>query len=119
MRRLTLLLIGVLMSLLFVGAVFGLDGYDDRGNLNDPRVNERANACYDGGTLAGKCDTQVEWDAGWYLIRFEYGLIGCDGFPSAFAWAKPASCTVTSGGGGGQIGPILPTPIPTNTPMPL
>ena len=39
---------------------------DDLGNANDPRVNDRANACYAPGQ---QCQTQAEWEAGWYLIR--------------------------------------------------
>lgn len=103
------------MSLIAVSVVFALAGFDDQGSTNDPRANERANACYDGGTLAGQCDTQAEWDAGWYLIRFEYGLFGCDQFPAAFAWAKPADCNSVGQESGGQIGPILPT----STPRPI
>ena len=106
MRHFTLLLIGILASLWLVGVVLAVPGFDDRGNPNDPRVNERANACYDGGTLAGKCDTQAEWDAGWYLIRFEYGLLGCADFPAQFSWAKPAVC---------GSGVALPTAVPSPT----
>lgn len=36
------------------------------------------NACYAGGTLAGKCDTEWEWVCGWYLARWE----------AAGGWAK-------------------------------
>ncbi len=108
-RRSTFVLIGVLVSLLIAGVVLAVPGFDDRGNPNDPRVNERANACYDGGTLAGKCDEQAEWDAGWYLIRFEYGLLNCDNFPSQFRWVLP-TCGET---GGGSIGDVLPTFTPT------
>ncbi len=63
---------------------------DDRGNSNDPTVNERANACYTGGTLAGKCTSEWDWIAGWYLIRFEYGLISREAFPEAYQSVLPA-----------------------------
>lgn len=46
-------------------------GTDDLGNLNDPMQNERANACYEGGSMAGKCDSEWAWVCGWYLIRYE------------------------------------------------
>lgn len=46
--------------------------YDDQGVVNNPFVNERANACYEPGQA---CGTDAEWGAGWYLIRQQYGLI--------------------------------------------
>lgn len=39
---------------------------DDLGNVNNPDTNERANACYAPGQ---QCQTQAEWEAGWYAIR--------------------------------------------------
>ena len=52
----------------------------------DPTTSEDANACYEGGTLEGKCTldfdgdgvvTQSEidwsWECGWYLVRIETG----------------------------------------------
>lgn len=39
---------------------------DDLGQPNDPRVNERANACYAPGYV---CQGEAEWEAGWYAIR--------------------------------------------------
>jgi hypothetical protein len=52
----------------------------DNGQPNDPAVNPDANACYTGGSLAGKCDWPTEaedewaWDCGWYIIRAEAGI---------------------------------------------
>lgn len=67
---------------------------EDDAFVNDPTVNESANACLAGGSMEGKCDidsngdgiaTQEEsdwaWNCGWYLIRFEYGLIPLTQFP--------------------------------------
>lgn len=54
---------------------------DDQGAANDPQTNDRANACYDGGTLADKCDNDWAWQCGWYLIRHEAGLVSRDEFP--------------------------------------
>ncbi|MBN8594949.1 MAG: hypothetical protein J0M33_24565 [Anaerolineae bacterium] len=57
---------------------------------NDPTVNENANACYEGGSMAGKCgDDIVLWQAGWYLIRFEAGIYTRETFPTGFAWVLP------------------------------
>lgn len=38
----------------------------------DPAPNTtQDNACYEGGSMAGKCDTEWEWVCGWYLARWE------------------------------------------------
>ena len=55
---------------------------------NNPNVNDDANACFEGGVMAGSCDNMdVDkdgdidqqdkdwmWKCGWYLIRVEYGI---------------------------------------------
>ncbi|MFN8377652.1 MAG: hypothetical protein U0452_03175 [Anaerolineae bacterium] len=64
-------------------------GVDDQGNPNDPAVNERANACYAGGTMDGKCTNELEWQCSWYLIRFETGMISRAEFPAACAGLLP------------------------------
>lgn len=78
-----------MLIMLFSVVLVSADGVDDEGNPNDPNDNKRANACFDGGTLEGKCDTPWEWRAGWFLIRFEYGLINRQQFPTAFASILP------------------------------
>lgn len=65
LKRSLLILILIFFSVVLVSA----DGVDDQGNPNDPNVNERANACFEGGDMAGKCDTEWEWMCGWYIIR--------------------------------------------------
>lgn len=60
------------------------NGFDDHGVINDPQVNERANACYEGGEMAGKCLTDWDWEAGWYLIRYRAGLISPADFPAEY-----------------------------------
>ena len=45
--------------------------FDDAGVVNNPEVNERANTCYEPGQ---SCTTDAEWEAGWYLIREQYGI---------------------------------------------
>jgi hypothetical protein len=69
--------------------IFGAQALDDNGNPNNPNENPNSNACYEDGSMAGKCDTPEKWEAGWYLIRFEYGLISRENFPSYFSWALP------------------------------
>ena len=104
MQRITFALVILVISLIIVTVVFAVPGFDDRGNPNDPRVNERANACYEGAILEGKCHTQAEWDAGWYLIRFQFGLLGRDDIPEVYHWVLPPLETPP---------PALPSPTAT------
>lgn len=46
--------------------------FDDAGMVNDPRVNDRANTCYEPGQV---CISEADWEAGWYLIHKQYGLL--------------------------------------------
>ena len=62
---------------------------DDQGNVNDPNINDRANACYEDGSLAGKCSDPASWTAGWYLIRYEYGIFSRDEVPVWVLWVLP------------------------------
>lgn len=56
---------------------------------NDPNEEMDANACYTGGSMEGKCVTEEDWEAGWYVIRYEYGLISAEDFPDWLKWALP------------------------------
>lgn len=86
MHRLLILVLICLVSFSIVHAA----GLDDRGNPNDPAVNQRANACYEGGTWEGRCDTDLEWIAGWYLIRFEAGIFSRADIPAWLHWMLPS-----------------------------
>jgi len=57
------------------------DGLDDEGLPNIPLFNERANACYGGGSLSGTCATEDDWQCGWSWIRLENGLMPREEFP--------------------------------------
>ncbi|GEM_PF-2012332 len=71
--------------------------------VNNPWVNDLANACYVGGTLSGKCnntdvnddnivtefDREWMWNAGWHLIRQEYNVFSTDGFDDAYEQILP------------------------------
>lgn len=72
-------LITFIVLLLSSSIVFAVD---DQGNENNPTTNERANACYEDGSMAGKCDSEWEWVCGWYLIQFEYNLSTREEFPN-------------------------------------
>lgn len=67
MKRVLIVLAVAMFSVLVASA----QGVDDKGQPNDPAVNERANACFEGGSLEGRCETDAEWTCGWYLIRWE------------------------------------------------
>lgn len=84
MRYIKLVIVLVVFTL--ASAVLA-QGVDDRGNPNDPEVNDRANACFEGGSLEGRCnqdfnddgvvddqETWWAWTCGWYLIRYEHGM---------------------------------------------
>jgi len=75
--------------LILIFATVLVQAEDDMGNVNDPGENDRANACYDDGSLAYKCDTDWEWECGWYLIRFEYDSLSRDNFPDWCASLLP------------------------------
>ncbi|MFQ3673987.1 MAG: hypothetical protein SNJ83_10370 [Aggregatilineales bacterium] len=82
--------------------VWGVQAQDDRGNPNDPSENERANACFTGGSWEGKChrtdvdfdgdvdeqDVNWMWRCGWYVIRVERGLLNEGQYPSE-CYTKP------------------------------
>lgn len=84
-KRFMLILIMILSSIVPVSA----EGVDDQGNPNDPEVNDRANACYEGGTMLNQCNTKLDWQAGWYLIRFEMGILSRDEIPDWVGWVLP------------------------------
>ncbi len=87
MKRSVLFLIASLA--LLVSLVAALAATDTE-TPNDPRVNPNANACYTGGSMAGKCKLDDElWIAGWYEIRREYGLIGNNQIPDQYKWLLP------------------------------
>jgi hypothetical protein len=67
------------------------DGLDDDGMPNIPLFNERANACYGGGSLAGTCATEADWQCGWSWIRLENGLMTREDFPQECHALLPAA----------------------------
>lgn len=79
--KLKIFTVSLILVLASVTIVFAADGVDDNGNPNDPLINEDANACFGGGALEGKCDTDWEWTCGWHLIRYNEGVITADEFP--------------------------------------
>ena len=87
---------------------------------NDPTANTDANACYTGGSMAGTCNTDYLWVAGWYAIRLQYGMITVDQVPDAYKWlvgSAPQSTEVPT------TPPMAPTltlvPLPTSTNLPI
>ncbi|MFQ3647106.1 MAG: hypothetical protein SNJ54_10300 [Anaerolineae bacterium] len=88
------------LILVVVGAIMA---QDDQGQVNDPGFNERANACFAGGSLEGKChttdadrdgdidqlDVEFMWWCGWYLIRVEYKQLPMSAAPEG-CYFEPA-----------------------------
>lgn len=75
-------IIFLFIIMLFTSLIASAQSTDDEGNPNDPAENDRANACYDGASMESKCDGIWEWTCGWYLIRFETGIILRENFPN-------------------------------------
>jgi hypothetical protein len=66
---------------------------------NDPSVNPDANACLTGGVWEGKCgDSEYMWAGGWYLIRFNAGLIPREKYPDQYKWSLPSEKALLAGG---------------------
>ncbi|MDQ7027775.1 MAG: hypothetical protein Q9P44_19715 [Anaerolineae bacterium] len=116
MKRFTIILAMFVMLLFAFSLTLAQDSVDDEGNLNNPRTNPRANACYDGAELGGKCDTSdldedgtveawekdLMWDCGWHYIRWQYGLVSREDFAPQCVWLLPP--------------PPVEIPAPTQTP---
>ncbi|GAB1421119.1 hypothetical protein MASR2M15_12600 [Anaerolineales bacterium] len=112
----------VVLLLSVLAAITFAFGFDDKGQLNDPSTNLDANACFEGGSLAGRCTTDWDWICGWYLIRFEEGLIRPDQVPDYCQSLLLGSTGQTSGlpgGGPGSIPTSGATSFPTSTSLPL
>jgi hypothetical protein len=111
-----LIILGLICGLLFtIGVVMAQENVDDEGNPNNPNISERANACFDGGSMAGKCDSDWEWNCGWYLIRFEYGIFSRDNFPTQCGSLLPEITTPSQS----VVGtPSIIVPTPTFAPTP-
>lgn len=96
-------LLGFMMVVVSVWFAGGSFAQDDQGNPNDPALNERANACFAGGSLEGKChttdadangviddlDVAFMWWCGWYIIRAEQGLLRAEDTPEG-CYFEPA-----------------------------
>ncbi|MBA3874593.1 MAG: hypothetical protein H0X30_36150 [Anaerolineae bacterium] len=114
MKRQIILIAAPFILLVTLAAVFASTHVE---TPNDPRTNPDANACYTGGSLAGKCklDDQL-WIAGWYEIRLEYGLITRGQFPDPYKWLlsdPPEDATAD----GTRIFPTGQPPVPTSPPI--
>lgn len=48
------------------------------------------NACYPGGSMEGRCENELHWNAGWYRARWESKLITRDDIPFIYQWVVPA-----------------------------
>jgi hypothetical protein len=99
MAQRAVLLMFVLVGVVIIGSAFAAADTLP----NDPKVNPNANACFAGGTLEGRCngvdsnsdgvisDDEVAfaWRGGWYLIRFQAGMISRTDFPAQYVYLLP------------------------------
>ena len=103
-----------LVVLLF--AALAVSAQETVSNPNDPRVNEDANACNEGGSMAGKCHVDFDgngivddyedawaWNCGWFMIRYEAGMVSRNALPSNCLSLIPLDlrCLVANFGFGG------------------
>ncbi len=47
------------------------------------------NECNPGGTMEGKCFSEWDWQAGWYMARYNRGLLTANQIPSTFQILLP------------------------------
>lgn len=93
MKKFISLLILVMVTVFSLATVFA-NGNDDQGQPNDPNENDRANACYSGGTMESKCDTAWEWFCGWVMIRYDAGIFTREQVPSSCVVLLPGEIEV-------------------------
>ncbi len=89
MKRIILIVLFIFGLVVFTSAITATDSIVEPSKSNDPLVNEKANACSAGGTLDGQCDSDLLWAAGWYLIRYEHGIISRAHFPQSLIPVLP------------------------------
>jgi hypothetical protein len=77
-----ILLMIVLASLLVVPAALAETESADPGGEHE--LDPDANACYEGGTLAGQCHSDADWSAGWFLVRYEHGEMDRERIPGEY-----------------------------------
>jgi hypothetical protein len=128
-RTITVLI--VVACLLIAGATFADPTTPAE---NNPATNPDANACYAGGSYENRClvdldldgtieDWEIDamWEAGWYRIRLEYGMISPNQVPPQYSFILPevlqativrVDCQLTLGGFAGQNATVNPITIP-------
>lgn len=79
MNKISTILIVILSLFLSVGVGFA----------QEPDQSEPGNACFEGGSMANKCDNPWAWVCGWYLIRYEVGIFTRQQVPAMCAILLP------------------------------
>lgn len=76
--------------------------YGDTDNACDPTGNNPAwppcssywdNECYSGGSMAGMCESEYEWELGWWLARFYQGHVEREEIPEPYRPPLPPTPT--------------------------
>ena len=89
--------LGLILLVALVGGLSLVHAQETRTCTTNPNDGSRLpecftrddNECYTGGVLEGQCDSEWEWIAGWYLARFNRGLISRDQFPAEYSSLLP------------------------------
>src|SRR5688572_22151537 len=59
------------------------------------------NECYSGGTMQSNCDTEWEWQCGWYMARFNNGVYTREEVPVWCSILLPRDLAADEAGAGG------------------
>lgn len=71
-----------------------------------PEPGSRAdNECNPGGTMAGKCTNDWEWKGGWYIARFNDGILRREEVPTEYHFLLPPLVEELAGSAGGPTAP--------------
>jgi hypothetical protein len=99
MKRVIVMMVALLMLALTLTAL---------ANEPQPEPGSRAdNECNPGGTMAGKCTNDWEWKGGWYIARFNEGLLKREEVPTEYQFLLPPPVEVLPGS---VSGPVAPQP---------
>lgn len=74
------------------------EGTDEAHDLDAAQLDADANACAEGGSMEGRCETEWDWIYGWYFIRYEAGIFTREELPEQYRPALPPVIVVDESG---------------------